>query len=874
MKKEQKGNIESMKYKVENNEEKMLVLNGVEPLDTVYMSRELDLKIVNRRPVKKMLWNSVEEVSDLIKSFFNTDTIEIQEQFVAVYLNSKLEYMGHYISSKGGITSTVADSRLIFMPMIKLGAKSLIIAHNHPSNNLKPSPADIKLTEMFKKQCELMNYQLVDHFIITANGYYSFAAENEIIGLKGINRIQFKKETKVKTQAMKITRKNYFDEYSKADKSKLPKAIVETHELISQATSDGKTWDFFDSDPEMKEVELLQLEKFEQAINSMSKSKQETSKKEKIYSQSEMKNMLSKYAFDPKHPLMVIDMDAPQFQTAYKEFLQEVKKYGKKRDGYWELDEYKYKKYSFKDGYAWCIFTDNSEILEIWNMGQLELYVLDIDDENEALIEDLDNLKVAMKKNQPIAAIWIDAVARNYVSDTKNSDKVSKSKSKKKTQASTTNKKQSRTSSKKKSQAQKTDENIKYVENIDVEIQLISRYKNLHGKVKTRHSIVLLLRAIQRAIVKRQITKKSVYAKEISTMQDELIKVIQEIDKLNLDIVEVNIQNIDKYKEIARSEKRMLSVTYILRYIAISKQHDVFEKAKRLLDNIKSAIEKKKITKRDKYYDDLDEIKRRLSSYIQKDAKTLAVQPAELSGLKKRIREDVDDSGLSGGNSLATYAAGILSSIAARYIYDKKVKPDNSNDGPTSNNNVTAETVVSSEKLKDMQFETLKLDSPFNEVVGEPSKNAKMMIYGAPGSGKSTFMIIFAKSLAQSGKRVLIVADEEGVSRTLQEKLTRLDAYHQNLFVTDQLPSDNKKYDVVFYDSVQSLRITPEQLEEIAKDKSTMVGFVFQVTKEGKYKGEADFEHLVDVVVKADEGIITTVGCKNRFGGRGEMQVY
>ncbi|MDA3910967.1 MAG: AAA family ATPase [Bacteroidales bacterium] len=717
---------------------------------------------------------------------------------------------------------------------------------------------------------------------------------------------------------MKITRKNYFDEFSKADKSKLPKAIVETHELISQATSDGKTWDFFDSDPEMKEVELLQLEKFEQAINSIKQTNYKGKKvriqpatkngkvyivwdidtnqkfanenfntiseakkfvadnkmdlKDVIYSKPEVKKMLNKYAFDPKHPLMVIDMDSPQFQSAYKEFLQEVEKYDEKRDGYWELLKGKIskskpilyaRKHVLKDGFEWAIIS-STKAKSLFDKDLLEIFLLDLNDDTESLVESADE----MKKEDTIAVSAKDAIKYYKIVYT--------------------GEKQSRTTKpKKKSQAKKTDENIKYVENIDVEIQLINRYKNLHGKTKTRHAIVLLLRAIQRAIVKRQITKKSVYAKEISIMQDELIKVIQEIDKLNLEIVEVELENINKYEEIARSEKRMLSVTYILRYIAISKQHDVFGKAKRLLDNIKSAIEKRKITKRDKYYDDLDEIKRRLSSYVKKEAKTLAIQPAELSGLKKRIREDVDDSGLSGGNNLTTYAAGILSSIAARYIYDN-IKPANSS-GPTSNNNVTAEKqppveinnaksaqVLNSEKLKTMKFETIKLDPEFAELIGEPSEGAAIMIYGGPGSGKSTFEVLFGKSLAEyNDKKVLIITDEEGFSKTMQEKLDRLDAYHKNIFIAEEIPGDIKSFDVVFFDSVQSLQLTPEQLEKFHKDHPrTLMVFVFQVTKDGKFKGEEEFEHIVDVVLHADQGIVTSIGKKNRFGGRGELQVY
>ena len=75
------------------------------------------------------------------------------------------------------MTGTVADPKLIFVAALKSGATGVLLAHNHPSGNLTPSQADIDLTRKIKEGGKLLEIQLLDHLIITSEGYYSFADE-------------------------------------------------------------------------------------------------------------------------------------------------------------------------------------------------------------------------------------------------------------------------------------------------------------------------------------------------------------------------------------------------------------------------------------------------------------------------------------------------------------------------------------------------------------------------------------------------------------------------------------------------------------------------------------------------------------------------
>ena len=92
-----------------------------------------------------------------------------------MYLNHRKKVIGVYRLSKGGITGTVADIRLVLSVALKTLATSIVISHNHPSGNPNPSVADIKVTMKLKQACEIMEIELIDHLVVTqGEKFYSF----------------------------------------------------------------------------------------------------------------------------------------------------------------------------------------------------------------------------------------------------------------------------------------------------------------------------------------------------------------------------------------------------------------------------------------------------------------------------------------------------------------------------------------------------------------------------------------------------------------------------------------------------------------------------------------------------------------------------
>ena len=108
------------------------------------------------------------------------DYIDLRERFVVIYLNRNNNVIGYYNVSSGGIYSTVVDPKLIFTTALLTGATGIILAHNHPSGNLKPSSTDIKITNNAIESGKLLSINILDHLIITSKGYYSFTDEGLI----------------------------------------------------------------------------------------------------------------------------------------------------------------------------------------------------------------------------------------------------------------------------------------------------------------------------------------------------------------------------------------------------------------------------------------------------------------------------------------------------------------------------------------------------------------------------------------------------------------------------------------------------------------------------------------------------------------------
>lgn len=123
--------------------------------------------------------NSIDSYNILLSSW-DKDLIDFIEEFKILLLNTANKVIGCLGISRGGFRGTIADPRVIFAAALTGCASSIVLAHNHPSGNLKPSDQDIFLTNKLKNGGLLLDIVVIDHIIITSEGYYSFADQGMI----------------------------------------------------------------------------------------------------------------------------------------------------------------------------------------------------------------------------------------------------------------------------------------------------------------------------------------------------------------------------------------------------------------------------------------------------------------------------------------------------------------------------------------------------------------------------------------------------------------------------------------------------------------------------------------------------------------------
>lgn len=129
------------------------------------------------RPSQRPTVETSSDVYDILVGFWNMDQIELRETFCVILLNTKSKVLGIVELSNGGFSSTVADIRMVFSVALKACARSIIVAHNHPSGNLKPSSADIDLTRKLVAAGKILELPVHDHLILSSEGYFSLADE-------------------------------------------------------------------------------------------------------------------------------------------------------------------------------------------------------------------------------------------------------------------------------------------------------------------------------------------------------------------------------------------------------------------------------------------------------------------------------------------------------------------------------------------------------------------------------------------------------------------------------------------------------------------------------------------------------------------------
>ncbi|MFN0081672.1 MAG: DNA repair protein RadC [Ferruginibacter sp.] len=118
--------------------------------------------------------SSSKEIANYLRNILKDKSNEV---FAVLFLNQANKIKSFKIMSKGGITGTVADPRVILKQALDEGATSLILSHNHPSGNLQPSRADQELTNKIKQAASYFDIKILDHIIVSDEGHYSFSDE-------------------------------------------------------------------------------------------------------------------------------------------------------------------------------------------------------------------------------------------------------------------------------------------------------------------------------------------------------------------------------------------------------------------------------------------------------------------------------------------------------------------------------------------------------------------------------------------------------------------------------------------------------------------------------------------------------------------------
>jgi predicted ATP-dependent serine protease len=200
---------------------------------------------------------------------------------------------------------------------------------------------------------------------------------------------------------------------------------------------------------------------------------------------------------------------------------------------------------------------------------------------------------------------------------------------------------------------------------------------------------------------------------------------------------------------------------------------------------------------------------------------------------------------------------------------DNQYNDDNSND----------RGIMSSTDLINHTYTKYDFFGKWNDFVGQPSRNFHAMIYGRPKQGKSILAVQFAQYLSENFGKVLYIASEEGFSVTLQKKVAEFAMNNPNLdfanyrdFKQIQEALHVRKYQFVFIDSVNFIKITPEDVEDLkSANKGTAFITIQQATKNGNFRGSQEFAHNCDMVIRVEAGQASHQG---RFQEPTEMAVF
>jgi hypothetical protein len=187
--------------------------------------------------------------------------------------------------------------------------------------------------------------------------------------------------------------------------------------------------------------------------------------------------------------------------------------------------------------------------------------------------------------------------------------------------------------------------------------------------------------------------------------------------------------------------------------------------------------------------------------------------------------------------------------------------------------------IMSSKELMNYSYDCYTFQGKWHELIGDPGKKFHMMVFGRPKQGKSIFCVQFANYFSTDFGPVLYVAAEEGFSVTLQKKIREFGMANPNMDFANYRTYEQikaalqaKRYKLVFIDSVNFIKITPEQIEELkAENPGTAFVTVQQATKGGQFRGSQEYAHNCDIIIEVIAG---TAHQQGRYQVHSEMPIF
>lgn len=146
--------------------------------NTLFKVSEVELTYKpNYKPADRPQISTAKKAHEIFIAHWSLGKIEFLEEFKIFLLNRRNRVLGIVDISMGGVSGTLADPRVIFAIALKSGASGIIQCHNHQSGELQPGKTDVDLTRKLQQGGRLLDIEILDHLIVSKEGFYSFADE-------------------------------------------------------------------------------------------------------------------------------------------------------------------------------------------------------------------------------------------------------------------------------------------------------------------------------------------------------------------------------------------------------------------------------------------------------------------------------------------------------------------------------------------------------------------------------------------------------------------------------------------------------------------------------------------------------------------------